>query len=225
MRKIVIIASMLIGAPVWGQESVTANNEAGQVELGTRSTISLFDDQTYPGLGYGGQFRIRASKKLNTEWYADYIKTDIGGLGTRETIHIGWSVMFYPFASESKKGSVTPYLIAGHCFDHAKVSANITGGVEFPKKERWTTAVQLGIGANYYLSDQINLSLSTQYMYHIGNDLHVEEVKAGVESDEHAAHDHDYLLIEDGHDGAVLEGHLLTTLSLNVRIFDFINKK
>ncbi len=100
--------------------------EVGEFQLGMRSTTSIFDNYGFPGLGYGGMFRIRPGKRINTEWYSDYIKTDIAGLGNRETMHIGWSVMIYPFKTETVKGKLTPYIIGGNCFDYSKISSNLS---------------------------------------------------------------------------------------------------
>lgn len=202
-------------------------DENGQFQFGMRSSMSLFDHQSYPGLGFGGQFRIRLGKRLNTEWYADYIKTDIGGLGYRETGHIGWSVMFFPLETEAKKGNIVPYVIGGHCFDYARINTNIyldpvTHELEQNSVERWTTAVQMGLGLNYYISDKVDLSFTTQYMSHIGNDLHVDVYDADGDN---VGHDHgaasDHLVINE-EPGTVLEGHLLMTLSINIQIADFI---
>jgi len=199
--------------------------EVGQFQLGMRSTVSLFDHQAYPGLGYGAQFRLRPSKRLNTEWYLDYIKTDISGLGQRETAHIGWSVMFYPFNAEVKKGSITPYIIGGHCFDYAKVTSNSyfvplsTSPIQNSVK-RWSTAVQMGMGANFYISDKVDLSLSGQYMSHIGNELHVDVLNHHGEEVGYDDAGENHLIINE-EPSKVLEGHLLLTLSMNIRIADF----
>jgi len=201
-------------------------DEVGQFQFGIRSTVSLFDHQAYPGLGFGAQFRIRPSKRLNTEWYLDYIKTDISGLGQRETAHIGWSVMFYPFNAEVKKGSVTPYIIGGHCFDYAKVTSNtyfepMTAAPMQNSVKRWSTAVQMGLGANFYVSDIVDVSFSGQYMSHIGNELHVDVLNHHGEEvgyDDSGTENH---LIINEEPSKVLEGHLLMTLSLNIRIADF----
>jgi len=195
----------------------------GQVSLGIRSTGSFFGNGNYSGLGYGGQFRIRVGDRLNTEWYSDYIKTDIKGLGYRETAHIGWSVMFYPFNTTTKKGSIAPYILAGHCFDYARINSNLhlepnTKIYVKDFKERWTSAVQLGIGTSVHLSDRLDLSLGAQYMSHLGNDIHVEikDYEDGSGS---------YMYIDDDQNSLTLEGHLLVTFSLNYMIFDFINPK
>ncbi|PCJ89839.1 MAG: hypothetical protein COA57_00555 [Flavobacteriales bacterium] len=222
MKKIVFLF-LLLPFLISAQEAPAEekiNGPAGQFSLGMRSTISLFDHQSYQGLGYGGQFRIRAGKRLNTEWYADYIKTDIGGLGQRETVHIGWSVMFYPLGSEIKKGAFTPYFITGHCFDYANVSTinyiNKEGVYDSDWEERWSSAVQIGLGTNYNLTDRFDVSLSAQYMSHLGNDIHVK--KSSLSSSEGSPP----LIIDSSSKGVNLEGHLLMTFSMNVMLFDFI---
>ncbi|MGL4599812.1 MAG: hypothetical protein ACRCYO_19965, partial [Bacteroidia bacterium] len=39
-----------------------------------------------------GQFRIRLTDRINTEWFADYISTNLNNLASRSDYHIGWSV-------------------------------------------------------------------------------------------------------------------------------------
>lgn len=195
----------------------------GQFSLGVRNTASLFGHADDYGLGYGGQFRIRVGKRLNTEWYTDYIKTDYSGVGHRETAHIGWSVMFYPFNTATRKGSFTPYIIAGHCFDYAKVESNlyydaVIGDFNSDNAKRWTSAVQLGIGTSYHFTDRLDMTLTAQYMSHLGNDIHseVEELNDGSGK---------YLRIDDDRSELTMEGHLLITMSLNYILFDFIKPK
>lgn len=187
--------------------------EGGQFSLGMRNTISAFGNNGYTGLGYGGQFRIRLGRKLNTEWYADWITTDIGGLGKREDGHIGWSVMFYPLNQAPEKGKFSPYLLAGHCFDYTKISTNWTSFVP-DSKHRLSTAVQMGLGTNYLIGDRTDLSLSAQYMSHLGSEIETEKKTSETTGDE-------YLVINEKKSGLTLEGHLLITLSLNVMIADF----
>ena len=197
-------------------QKATPAVEVGQVELGIRSTMSLWDEEFNPGLGYGGHFRIRPLKRLNTEWYADYIKTGIPDVGHRETVHIGWSVIFYPFNSPSPSTRVAPYILAGHCFDYARIHTYgsehtlkhtvETTATEVPDTpSRLTTAVQLGLGTQFQLNDRFNASVSGQYMYHIGNSLD-------------GAND-------AGENDVVLEGHMLFTLSLNYMLLDFVQPR
>ena len=185
----------------------TFSQVPGMFELGVRSTASLFGDAGNHGLGSGGQFRIRFHQQMGSEWFADYIVTEIEGVGNREDAHIGWSVMFYPFKSANKRFS--PYLLAGHCFDYTKVTSY---GVPFPaniNSERWSSAIQMGIGTHYNLNRWSDVSLSVQYMTHLGNDIHTEIVEEnGLR----------YLTLNDHSHGASLEGHVLAMLSFNVKI-------
>ncbi|UPT65586.1 MAG: hypothetical protein M0D57_13700 [Sphingobacteriales bacterium JAD_PAG50586_3] len=54
----------------------------GYLTLGVRNTISMFNGGNigYTGLGVGGHFRIPITPRINTEWYGDYISSDLGGL-------------------------------------------------------------------------------------------------------------------------------------------------
>jgi hypothetical protein len=195
----------------------TKMKDLSKLTLGIRSTASLFDHNDYVGLGYGGHFRLRVADKVNTEWFADYIKTDIGGLGFRETYHIGWSVLLY--LTEQKGQKLSPYLAGGHCFDHAIVSANRDENGVRESVKRWTSAVQGGIGTHYHFSRNFNLTFSALYMTHLGKDIHVEI--AGAEHDEHEHEEnnemHGKLIINEDNSAPALEGHLLLSVSINYR--------
>jgi opacity protein-like surface antigen len=200
----------------------TRSESSGLLEIGLRNTTSLFGNDGHVGMGVGGQFRLRISDRLNTEFFADYITTDVGGLGRRTDGHIGWSVMFYPFEVTDKV--VTPYILAGHCFDYTKVSPNSTiyQDRSDEARDRWSSAVQMGLGTNFNLSDKANLSLSAQYMMHLGEDIHSsidDHCECGIETLEVTTGS------DDGHDdhshsGTTLEGHVFITLSLNIKIAD-----
>lgn len=184
--------------------------EKGHVTLGLRSTTSVFGHDGVPGLGTGGHYRIQFLDKLSTEWFADWITMDLKGAGTRANAHIGWSVLFYP----KKMNRFTPYLMAGHCFDYARVTPLSTAFVDrsSEKLERWSSAVQVGAGAHYFLSDRFNLTFAAQYMLHLGNhlDYELQTVGNGYYLNTNATGSHE----------ESLEGHVLLTLSLNYRIAD-----
>jgi len=180
------------------------------LQFGVRTTESLFSHDGNVGKGVGGQFRIRFAPKINTEWFADYITTDIDGLARRDVAHIGWSVMFYPFKGETTKGNFTPYFLAGHCFDYTRVQINGTGET----MKRWSSAVQGGVGTHYNFTDNFDVSLSTQYMMHLGDDIHAEVADHG---DGKHVHIHK--------ENLGIEGHLLVTLSLNVALPDLRKNK
>jgi opacity protein-like surface antigen len=187
------------------------SQSSGEVQLGLRSTISLFGNNGHSGTGIGGHWRLRLGDRLNTEWFGDYITTDLGGLGDRVDVHVGWSVMFYPLNSPTSK-KVDPYFMAGHCFDYTKVSA--FGHEETSSKNRLSSAIQGGLGVNFNLTEKCDITLASQYMMHLGNNIHASiDINEGEESlhFNEAADDHSEL---------GLEGHVLTTISVNVKIAD-----
>ncbi len=187
-------------------------SQKGNVELGLRTTTSIFGHDPIPGLGTGGQVRVQLLDYLNTEWFADWITIDLNGAGTRQNAHIGWSILFYPL----KKGCFIPYVMAGHCFDYARVVPLSTPYLDRTEDEikRWSSAIQLGIGSHFYLTEKFNITLSAQYMLHLGNHLEyeiIEQENGGYYLNTH--HDSNHQL--------GVEGHLLLTFSLNYRIGDF----
>lgn len=199
-KPILILALLLAGISIFAQ----SKNESGQFFLGVRSTSSLFTDAGTPGSGIGGMFRIRMGKRVNTEWFADYLTTNLQNLGYRRDGHIGWSVLFYLNKEPMQAKKLSPFLIAGHCFDYTKVYVL----ADKKSEDRWSSAVQMGLGTHYNITEKFDISLTAQYMSHLGADLHshIEEDR-GIKK----------LEIEK-HGSAGLEGHLLLTLSLNYRL-------
>lgn len=196
--------------------SFSQNNytRPGDFQLGMRTTTSLFGHDDVVGLGFGGQYRIQLLKRLNTEWFADWITLDLKGAGKRENAHIGWSVLFYPWTDTR----FMPYIAAGHCFDYARVTPLNTIFLDRSDEveERWSSAVQMGLGTHIWLSDRFNLSLSAKYMLHLGKHLDYELIE----------NTDGYYLEMDHNDPAerTAEGHLLITASLNYRLACFLKK-
>lgn len=203
MNKIILFALLL---PVLGIAQEPLDKESGYFQLGVRNVMSTFSEDGANGFGMGGQFRIRVLSRVNTDWYADFITTDIGGLAKREDLHIGWSVLTYPFNYHTTKGKITPYILAGHCFDYSKVTSNKDGFY----LDKLSSAVQLGLGAHYNITDRTDISLTAQYMMHMGKDIHADIEQHDGERDLH---------IEKTQVRGI-EGHMLINLSLNVRLFD-----
>ena len=208
MKKIILLCSFIPMISV-AQEKV--NTESGQFSFGIRTAISAFSDDGANGHGFGGQFRIRFDKRVNSDWFADYITTDIGGLAKREDMHIGWSVLAYPFNCETVKGKLTPYVLAGHCFDYTKVSKNASPVFQ----EKWSSAVQAGLGMHYNFTDNMDLSLTTQYMMHLGKDVSASVFEIDGRKD--------VVITKSEVNG--IEGHLLINVSMNIRVGDLWGKK
>lgn len=200
---------ILINSQLQAQYFPLKKNESGIFQLGARSTTSLFNDGGTDnfGLGLGGQFRLQLAERINTDWFLDYLRSNISNVGNRTDYHIGWSVMYYPYLKKVKNTVkptlFKPFIVAGHCFDYSRFLEN-NNKSNF--QERWSSAVQAGIGTHIKLNSRLDLTVMTQYMIHlgnhidahaIGNTLHLSEIQ-----------------------GASLEGHLLTTISINYKIAD-----
>lgn len=180
----------------------------GMLSLGMRSTLSTFEEDKADdmGLGLGGQFRIQINDRINTEWFSDFIKTNIGQVGYRNTAHIGWSVMYYPFVSSSDQVAfLKPYVMMGHCFDYAQYNLKVDNPNYYTTSSRLTSAIQGGIGTHINLSPRLDFSLSSQYMIHIGGHTHIDINADGIAQMQQEK-------------GLNFQGHLLFTLSMNYKI-------
>ncbi|HVA97998.1 MAG TPA: hypothetical protein VNG53_03810 [Bacteroidia bacterium] len=208
MKNIFLIPFILLGFAASAQKDSTS----GQFSFGMRSTISTFTDAQSVGLGSGGEFRIRITKHMNTEWYGDYINTNIQNLGYRHDGHIGWSVLFYLDKEPLSVGKVTPYILAGQCFDYTDVHADYKN----VNMQRWSAAAaQGGFGITYNITSRFDFSALTQYMMHLGTNVEtqVEHIDLGAPPIEGPA----YLSVTKK-SGASLDGHLLITFSVNYRL-------
>ncbi|MCG9910544.1 MAG: hypothetical protein MH137_04505 [Flavobacteriales bacterium] len=178
-------------------------DSGGNLSLGVRSTVSTFShgkfDET--GIGSGGHFRLQLTDRINTEWYFDYLHTDIQKKAYRRDYHIGWSVMYYLIKTKNFTRPVTPFIVAGHCFDHTRITP-----VNRPqeRQQRGSSAVQAGLGTHFNITPRFDISLKCQYMLHLGPELH--------------AHIHGEDVEIEKHKNAGWEGHLLISISANYKI-------
>ena len=206
-----VLILLLINAPFLSaqKDTIPKVNNAGWVSVGARSTISGFS-RDGAGVGTGGQFRIQLSNAVNTDWFADYIIVSNDRNVKSEYYHIGWSVMYYPFKEMYyPKRTVQPYIAVGHCFDYNRKTVLETGLT----KDRWGSAVQCGLGTHFNLTDRFDITLMAQYMIHLTEELEVHEDPSGF-------HIH-----QGSHSHSALEGHLLTTVSLNYKIAKLWKRK
>jgi hypothetical protein len=178
--------------------------QGGTFSLGIRNTFSTFSDGDPKafGSGIGGHFRLQVIDRVNTEWYADYITSNIYNQAHRDDYHIGWSVMYYLIKTKGFTRKLTPYVVAGHCFDLTSIKINGENG---ERASRFSTAVQAGIGCHYNITPKFDISLCAQYMLHLGKELDAERQADGT-------------LALETHKNAGWEGHLLISLSMNYKI-------
>ena len=189
------------------QEMKIKNTYSGVLSVGGRSTISTFNDGKWGdiGIGSGGQVMIQASNRVNTAWFFDYITGGVGDFANRTDYHIGWSVMYYLVPSSTEKTpKFQPYILAGHCFDYSNFKDN-TDNTHFI--ERWSSAVQAGLGTHINLSKRFDLNVQGQYMIHLGNDIDAEKKADGT-------------VLFTKNSGVNLQGHILITIGVNYKIAD-----
>jgi hypothetical protein len=194
----------------------------GLFSLGVRNTYGFFGSSTEGvSAGVGGQFRIQLTDQINTEWYADYISYS-NNVSSRLDYQVGWSVMYYVLPESGPANLFQPFIEAGHYFDYTQVSVfgAYTESGKIESLERWSSAVQLGLGTHVNFTERFDLSLKTQYMIHLGSDLHTSEIIDG-----HAGHEHKNVFGVEKLKGTSLEGHLLLTLSANYKIGNLWGRK
>ena len=187
------------------QEVIPSSN-AGYFSFGARSTLSSFSDEG-AGVGAGGQFRIQFTDQVNSEWFGDYISINVKDKVRSDYYHIGWSVMFYPFKNLKFPKVVQPYILAGHCFDYNRMT-QISDPAN--SKDRWGSAVQAGLACHFNLTERFDVTLTSQYMIHFTESLHAE------------FDDHTVSIVKEKE--SALQGHLLTTVSLNYKLFKMWKK-
>ncbi|MDR0801248.1 hypothetical protein [Fluviicola sp.] len=207
MKKLILLLFIILSCSVFSQDLLIKGKRGGLFSFGQRTTLSLFNgNHDRPAIGVGCQLRLQLSDRVNTEWFMDYLPAT-NQYTRRNDLHIGWSVMFYLLNNPTPK--VQPYILAGHCFDKTLQTelANRSNHID-----RWSSAVQGGIGVHFNLTSRFDVSLSSQYMIHLGTDIH-----SHIEEDGSVRF--------EKHKGGSLEGHLLTSLTLNYKLADLWKSK
>lgn len=171
--------------------------QAGRFGFGVRNSVNYFTGNSSLGLGAGGQFKIAFSPKVNSEFFLDYISSNVHDYAWRKDYHIGWAVQF-ALGGEFGQG-IRPYVMGGQCFDLTRA------GIPFREEVGpvFSAAVQLGGGASYFISPNFEMNLQLQYMAHLTKEVEIIAPEEGV------------LPSVEIEKGAHFDGHLLTTLSFN----------
>jgi hypothetical protein len=201
-HKHVLAAMLLIPSIAFTQGFNVNDKPAGTFSLGTRNTVSMFNEDEAIGKGIGGQFRVRLGNRLNSEWFFDYIASKNGSYTYRNDYHIGWSLMFYMGNNFYDDQLLQPYFLLGHCFDKSKVADQSD---KTNAASRVSMATQAGLGTHININPRFDCSLSAQYMLHFGKDIKVNITEEGV-------------TIEKA-DFTHADGHLLFTISFNYKLF------
>jgi hypothetical protein len=200
------------------KKNETVFDPVGYLSMGSRNCFSSFfsNGKAFVGTGAGGEFGLRIAKDFNSHWFADWIVSNVDNLAQRYDFHSGFSMM--PEILSSRVGSkrLSMFPLAGICIDYTKFSItngkNTTGGPTW--LERYSFAVQAGVGVTLPVSDRLDVSLEAHYMLHIGTclgiDLKGDEVR---------------LLQMQPQQSLCLEGHYVLALSMDFKLFKLWQKK
>ena len=201
MRLIIISICIFILSSTCGKSQEDSSSKAGNFSLGVRNSIGFVYENDWNRLafGSGGHFRLRFSEKVNSQWFIDYLQGDLFDFGKRTDVHIGWSVMYYPFRNQR---TVQPYVLAGHCFELLRMEEN----ANFKNNAiRRSASVQAGTGIHFHIAPNADISIETQYMMHFGTNIDIITQP-------------NILFHKPG--GLSLQDHFLVSVSLNFYLFD-----
>lgn len=214
MLKIKLFISFLILLLCYGSckaQDESTNIESGYFSVARRSSISMWglNEWKPSGLGTGTAFRIQISKRLNSEWYGDFIKTEYKGLAYRFDRHLTNSLMYYLREPEADQ-VFRPFVSASvFCLDFTRLQ--IVGEEE--AMQRFSLSQQLGIGSHFFITERFDFSIYAQYYNHLGRDIHVHEHSDGT------------IEMEEVRGRISLEGHMFLVCSFGYRFIDLWGKK
>lgn len=141
-----------------------------------------------------------AARHFNTEWFVEFFHGGYTENAVRTDGHIGGLVMWYP---QRRPQSVAPFLCLGPNADFIKLRDRLDAE-NFTS--RWTVGAQAGIGMHITLTRRSDITLSSQYMMHFGQEM-------TLATDEST-------LVSIPADGSGLDGHILFNVSLNYKMAD-----
>jgi len=210
--RIILIVFLAITLQSVAQEDfVPRNPQSGYFSVTQRTSLSMWSLNQWKlnGLGKGTAFRVQFSRRLNSEWYGDFIKTHYEGKVFRSDRHLTNSMMYYFRKLDTFKHKFHPFISASvFCLDITNVQ--IVGGESMG---RFSFSQQFGAGTHFFVTERFDLSIYAQYYNHLGNDIHVDE------------HDDGSLGLHEEKHRISLEGHMFLVFSVGYRMCDLWGRR
>ncbi len=210
-----LLLILLCTVPMVAQEKVT-NEQSGYFSITFRSSVSMWslNQWTLNGLGKGTALRLQFSKRLNSEWYGDFIRTQYKGKVIRWDRHLTNCLMYYFRKLDTFKHKFHPFISASvFCLDITNVEIVGQGGQRSQSMGRFSFSQQFGAGTHFFLTERCDLSVYAQYYNHLGNDIHVD------------IHDDGSFGLHAEKNRISLEGHMFFVFSVGYRMGDLWGKK
>lgn len=196
----------------------TIADPTGYLSLGARNCFSSFFSQgrAFVGTGAGGEFELHITKDFNSHWFADWIVSNVANLAQRYDFHSGFSMMPQVLSPRVGDKHLAVFPLAGICIDYTKLSIttgeNKTAGPNFI--ERYSFAIQVGLGVTLPVSKRLDVSLEAHYMLHIGTCVGIN------------LYGNDVQLIKMKPAGNLcLEGHYVLAVSMDFKLFRLWEKR
>lgn len=192
------------------QKAQTKNPYSGDLQFGIRGTLNPFIKKAESWIGYGAQMRVKISRRINTEWFADYFPATIKWSGERRDIRIGSAIEYYPLHEIYTGKECTPYFSIGPTSTYTQLSSRPFNAESWEAK-RWSFGVIAGMGMLVNVGKKLNFGFVTQYCSQMATELKFGKNYVG-DSDNLPTKIHDAKIS--------YEGQLLLCMSVNYTIGD-----
>ncbi|MGD0712074.1 MAG: hypothetical protein ABR968_12955 [Bacteroidales bacterium] len=209
---IVLFFSLLTSLMYAQGKRDTITDPTGYLSLGARNCFSSFFSQgrAFIGTGAGGEFAVRIAKDFNCHWFTDWVVSNVDNLAQRDDLHGGFSMMPQVLSPRIGNRHLAMFPLVGICLDYSKflitTGKNISSGPNFVERYSW--AVQCGLGATLPVSSRLDFSLEMQYMLHMGTCVGINLYGNEVQ-----------LLKMKPAGNVCLEGHYIISLSMDFKLF------
>ncbi|MCS6917920.1 MAG: hypothetical protein RMK52_06455 [Chitinophagales bacterium] len=198
-----LLVCLLLGLPAQAQKPLRIKfTDPGVFGVGIRTAagLSISDSALRVSEGGGVQARLMVLQRLNTEWYAEWLRGGFSDAAYRTDVHLGLNTLLY---FQRRLQRVAPFVLTGIAADALTLHNRLTAR---HRTSSWTTALQGGIGFHINLTWRSDLTVSAAYQHHLSH-------QAILQTEES-------ILAQVPRSGRTGDGHLLVTLSMNYKITD-----
>jgi hypothetical protein len=152
------------------QQPQTKNIYSGNLQFGLRGTLNPFLKNAASWISYGAQLRIKISRRVNTEWFADYFPATIKWAAERRDIRMGSAIQYYPLHEIYTGKECTPYFSIGPTSTYTQINSR-TFNAESWEAKRWSFGVIAGMGMLLNVSRKFTFGFVSQYCAQVATEF------------------------------------------------------